>query len=63
MFGAVVAGLYKDVSQAQKHMGQGFAEVYRPRKEYSERYREIYSKYLKLGSFLERLYREVNSDD
>lgn len=58
MFGAVVSGLYKDVSHAQRHMGQGFAKVYKPRKEYSLKYREIYSKYLKIGQFLEKLYRE-----
>lgn len=53
MFAAVVAGIYPDVSAAQEKMGSGFDKEYTPRPEYVETYQKLYSKYLKLGNFIE----------
>jgi len=53
MAAAVAGGIYPSVEEAQKKMGSGFEYEYKPRKEYTEIYRKLYQKYLKLGHFIE----------
>lgn len=53
MFAAVVAGVYPDVKTAQEKMGSGFDKEYTPRPGYVEIYQKLYSKYQKLGNFIE----------
>jgi len=53
MAAAVAGGIYPSVEEAQKKMGSGFEYEYKPRKEYTEIYRKLYNKYLKLGHFIE----------
>jgi len=54
IFAATVAGIYTSVTNAQKHMGQGFEKEYLPNKEEAAKYDLIYQKYLALGEFIER---------
>ncbi|GAH31000.1 unnamed protein product, partial [marine sediment metagenome] len=53
MFGAVVAGIYKSVEEAQKYMGSGFEATYYPNKENASIYNALYARYRKLGNILE----------
>ena len=53
MFAAVAAGIYPKVEDAQKAMGQGFANEYFPNKENHEIYLGLYKKYRALGTFTE----------
>jgi len=53
MFGAVVAGIYKSVEEAQKNMGSGFETTYYPDKEKAFIYNTLYARYKKLGNILE----------
>ncbi|WP_010420607.1 ribulokinase [Anaerophaga thermohalophila] len=53
MFAAVVAGIYPNVEEAQKKMGQGFEKEYKPDSKNARQYEAIYEKYLKLGHFTE----------
>jgi L-ribulokinase len=53
MFAAVVAGIYPNVEEAQKKMGQGFEKEYKPDPENARKYEAIYEKYVKLGHFTE----------
>ena len=54
MFATVVAGVYTNVEEAQKAMGQGFESEYRPIPENTGQYAVLYQKYLKLGYFTEK---------
>ena len=54
MFAAVVAGIYDNVEEAQKQMGQGFEKEYTPNAENVKKYEAIYRKYVKLGEFTEK---------
>jgi len=53
MFAATVGGVYSNVEEAQKAMGKGFEKTYTPNAEQYKKYTEIYSKYEKLGAFIE----------
>ena len=53
MFAAVVAGVYPRVEDAQKAMGQGFANEYYPNPEMSVIYDKLFRKYQILGSITE----------
>lgn len=53
MFAAVVAGVYEKVEDAQKAMGQGFANEYFPNPEMNAFYNEEYKKYALLGKVTE----------
>lgn len=53
MAAAVVAGIYKDVPEAQKAMGGGFENEYKPDPLKAKKYNEIFENYKKLGSFIE----------
>lgn len=54
MAASVVAGIYKDIPAAQTAMGAGFEKEYRPDPVRAEKYRALYEKYKKLGSFVEK---------
>ena len=53
MAAAVAAGIYPNISSAQKKMGGGIETEYRPISENVEKYRILYEKYLKFGHFVE----------
>ncbi len=53
MAAAVVAGVYANTAEAQKHMGGGIETVYYPIPENVEKYTVLYEKYKKLGKFIE----------
>lgn len=54
MFGAVAAGVYPGVNEAQAGMGGGFDKTYLPRPEAAQKYQALYQKYLELGKTLEK---------
>jgi L-ribulokinase len=58
IFGAVVAGYYSSVKEAQKHMASGFETVYYPDKKNISIYNNIYARYKKLGNILENELRK-----
>ncbi|MDD5623040.1 MAG: ribulokinase [Actinomycetota bacterium] len=58
IFGAVAAGTYKSVEEAQKHMASGFETVYYPDKNNTFIYNDIYARYKKLGNMLENELRK-----
>ncbi len=49
MFAAVASGVYKNVEEAQKAMGQGFEKVYYPIDKNVAVYNKLYESYLKIG--------------
>ncbi len=53
MAASVVAGVHKDISEAQKHMGSGFEKEYYPDEKRAAIYDRLYEKYKKLGRFVE----------
>ncbi len=53
MFAAVAAGIYTEVEDAQKAMGQGFAMEYHPNHDNHQAYLALYDNYVKLGKFTE----------
>jgi L-ribulokinase len=54
MAASVVAGIHRDIPGAQKAIGGGFEKEYTPDPEKAKRYEELYLKYKKLGSFVEK---------
>lgn len=53
MYAATAAGVYRDVNQAIKYMGQGFEQTFNPDPEMAELYSKLYKNYLELGNFIE----------
>ena len=53
MAAAVVAGIYKDVQEAEKHMGNGFEKEYKPNAKNAEAYKSLFKQYKELGAFVE----------
>lgn len=53
MFGAVAAGIFSDITQAQEQMNSGYSDLYRPRAVQARRYQEIYADYQKLARVIE----------
>ncbi|HOO98309.1 MAG TPA: ribulokinase [Bacteroidales bacterium] len=53
MAAAVVAGIYKNIAQAQEAMGGGFETEYNPNPARAEKYKILFEKYKKLGTFIE----------
>ncbi len=49
MFAAVASGVYKNVEEAQKAMGQGFEKVYYPIEKNVAVYNKLYESYIKIG--------------
>ncbi len=54
MAAAAAAGLYRELSAAQKAMGSGFDATYIPNPENAQKYQRIYERYQKLGHFIEQ---------
>ncbi len=54
MFGAVAAGVYPGVSEAQAGMSGGFDKTYLPRPGIAQQYQKSYQRYLELGKTLEK---------
>ncbi len=59
MFGAVAAGVYRTVTEAQKRMGSGFDRVFKPDARRAAYYRKAYTRYLELGAALEGLLKKL----
>ena len=53
MYAAVAAGIYRDLSEAQPHMCEGFQHIYAPDPSMHARYERIYAKYLQLSAFVD----------
>lgn len=53
MCAAVVSNVYSNIKEAQKAMGSGFEKEYKPNPENTKKYNELYSKYSKIGNFIE----------
>lgn len=53
MAASVMAGIHGDFESAQKAMGGGFEKVYEPDPLRAEKYNLLFSRYKKLGSFIE----------
>jgi len=58
IFGAVAAGTYKSVEEAQEYMGSKFETVYHPDKRNISIYNHLYKRYKKLGDILENELRK-----
>lgn len=54
MFAAVASGIYTNVEQAQRAMGQGFDRTYTPDPDRAAAYDKLYEKYVALGRFTEK---------
>ena len=54
MFGAVAAGVYASVAEAQANMGSGFSKKYSPDPDNAAKYDALYQKYRKIGKILEK---------
>src|SRR5450830_786086 len=57
IFGAVAAGHYKDITEAQKYMASKFLKEYNPIPENVKIYKDLYRKYIKAGKSLESLLK------
>jgi L-ribulokinase len=57
MFGAVAAGLYETVGDAQTAMGSGFSKTYYPNPDNTRKYHSLYPMYLSTGKILEEHLR------
>ena len=54
MAASVVAGIHKDIPSAQKAMGGGFEKEYKPDPARAKKYEELFIRYKKLGTFIEK---------
>ena len=59
IFGAVAAGYYNNIYEAQSYMSSKFIKEYKPIPENVEVYKEMYKKYKEAGSLLEDLLRNL----
>ncbi|HEY5500807.1 MAG TPA: ribulokinase [Candidatus Humimicrobiaceae bacterium] len=59
IFGAVTAGYYKDIMEAQKYMASKFLKEYNPIPENVKIYKDLYRKYIKAGKSLETLLQNI----
>ena len=57
MAAAVVAGVYPNVEAAQKSMGNGFENEYKPIPENAAKYKALYDRYSKLGDLIENNFK------
>jgi L-ribulokinase len=53
MAAATVAGLYPTMLDAQKAMGGGYETEYKPNKENAKKYKALYEKYTRFGTYIE----------
>ncbi len=54
MAAAVASGLYPTIEESQKAMGKGFETEYKPDSGNAQRYRTLYERYSRLGTFIEK---------
>ena len=54
MFGAVAAGIFASVAEAQANMGSGFSKKYFPDPDNAAKYDALYQKYREIGKILEK---------
>jgi L-ribulokinase len=54
MAASVVAGIHRNMAEAQKAMGGGFEKEYRPDKKRAAKYDELFNSYRKLGELIEK---------
>lgn len=54
MAAAVAGGVYDKLELAIEHMGSGFETEYKPQKVNAGKYEKIYTRYMKLGKFIEK---------
>ncbi|MHB1254330.1 MAG: ribulokinase [Candidatus Humimicrobiaceae bacterium] len=59
IFGAVAAGYYKNISEAQENMASKVLTVYSPIPENVKVYKKLYEKYKKAGSLLENFLQNL----
>ncbi len=59
MFGAVAAGVYTSIPEAQARMGSGFDMTYRPDRKRAKTYDGLYRKYRALGESLEAFLKTL----
>lgn len=59
MFGAVAAGLYPSVAEAQAAMGSGFSRTFAPNPARAAAYAKLYEKYRHIGKILEEPLRHL----
>lgn len=59
MFGAIAAGVYTSVAEAQEKMGSGFSHKYTPNSENAAKYQKLYEKYHVIGKTLEEHLRSL----
>lgn len=59
MFGAIAAGVYSSVAEAQEKMGSGFSQKYEPNPANVVKYEELYKKYQEIGRILEDELRNL----
>jgi L-ribulokinase len=57
MFAATAGGVYGSVTEAQKKMGSGFVETYKPRRDRVRPTAALYDRYRETGGLLEALLR------
>ena len=55
MYAAVIAGIYSNVEEAMRHMGQGFSKEYTPEKSLTELYNKRYDQYKLLSGKTEEI--------
>ena len=53
MFGAVAAGAFASVEEAQREMGSGFSRTFKPMDRNAGVYDKLYKEYLSMGEALE----------
>jgi L-ribulokinase len=54
MAASVVAGIYRDIPEAQKAMGGGFEKEYHPDPLRAKKYEILFRKYKDLGQLIEK---------
>ena len=59
MFAAVAAGIYRNVTDAQKKMGSGFDKTFVPDRKRVDVYNKLYKKYVSLGESLQGLLQSL----
>lgn len=59
MFGAVAAGVYENIIEAQQSMNSGFSKTFYPREENIKRYQRLYNMYISLGKDLDFYLRRL----
>lgn len=59
MFGAVAAGVYPSVAEAQRKMMSGFSKTYLPNAENAAKYQKLYEKYQRIGNLLAQELRNL----